>query len=236
MRADKLLSHLGYGSRKEVKKFLKQGALKVNGEAVKDGKAQVDTDVQEVEVFGEPVVYRDYIYLMMHKPAGLISATEDENEETVVDLLEPEDALFEPFPVGRLDKDTTGLLLLTNDGKLAHRLTSPKHKADKEYVVTLAEPLSDSAVQQLEAGVTLDDGYTTKPARIAATDAASVVFITIQEGKYHQIKRMMAAVGNRVKELERVRMGTLILDEDLNPGEYRELTEVELNQLSGEKT
>jgi 16S rRNA pseudouridine516 synthase len=234
MRADKLMAHLGYGSRKEVKGLLKKGILTADGKSVKDGKTHIDTEKQEVEVFGEPVEYREFIYLMMNKPSGLISATEDETEETVIDLLTPEDALFAPFPVGRLDKDTTGLLLLTNDGRLAHKLTSPKHKVDKEYRVELAEPLTKTAREKLEAGVELDDGYETKPARVTQTDAATVIFLTIQEGKYHQVKRMMAACGNHVKELERVRMGTLFLDEILEAGEYRELTDKELAVLRGE--
>lgn len=231
MRADKLLAHLGHGSRREVKKFLKQGALIVNGEPVKDPKKHVNTDEQEVELFGEKVVYREFIYLLMNKPAGLISATEDNEEETVIDILEPEDALFAPFPVGRLDKDTTGLLFITNDGKLAHQLTSPKRKVDKEYRVHLRDPITADAVKKLKEGVALEDGYTTKPAEVSETDTPTVIFLTIQEGKYHQVKRMMAACGNHVESLERIRMGSLLLDEDLKPGEYRELTEAELTRL-----
>lgn len=234
MRADKLLSHLGHGSRREVKKFLKQGALVADGKPVKDAKTHVNTEEQEIELFGEKVVYREFIYLLMNKPAGCISATEDKEEETVVDILEPEDALFQPFPVGRLDKDTTGLLLITNDGKLAHQLTSPKRKVDKEYRVVLRDPITKDTAAKLEEGIVLDDGYETKPATVAETDDPTVIFLTIQEGKYHQVKRMMAACGNFVKELERVRMGTLILDEELAPGQYRELTEAELSRLRSE--
>lgn len=231
MRADKLLSHLGHGSRREVKRFLKQGALLVDGEAVKDPKTHVDTENQEVELFGEKVTYREFIYLLMNKPQGVISATEDAAEETVIDILTPEDALFSPFPVGRLDKDTTGLLLLTNDGKLAHQLTSPKRKVDKEYRVTLSEPITEDVIQKLKEGIVLDDGYETKPAGTARTESDKVIFLTIQEGKYHQVKRMMAACGNHVEALKRVRMGTLVLDEELSEGEYRELTESELERL-----
>ncbi|SDO13172.1 pseudouridine synthase [Alkalicoccus daliensis] len=232
MRADKLLSHLGHGSRREVKRFLRQGALVVNGETVKDPKTHVDTENQEIELFGEKVTYREYIYLLMNKPSGVISATEDAEEDTIIDILEPEDVIFAPFPVGRLDKDTTGLLLLTNDGKLAHQLTSPKRKVDKEYRVTLSEPITEEALRKLREGVLLEDGYKTKPAKAVSTESNNIIFLTIQEGKYHQVKRMMAACGNHVEELERVRMGTLYLDDDLSPGEYRELTEKEVQRLS----
>ncbi|MFC4737614.1 pseudouridine synthase [Bacillus daqingensis] len=231
MRADKLLADLGYGSRKDVKKLFREKALTADGEVVPSGKTHVYPDEQKLEVFGEPVIYRTHIYLMMNKPDGLLSATEDAVQETVVDILEPEDQLFEPFPIGRLDKDTTGLLLLTNDGKLAHRLTSPKHKVDKEYRVHLARPLSAEGEQRLKEGMTLEDGLETKPAQVSHTDDPLVIFLTIQEGKYHQVKRMIAACGSHVAELERVRMGPLVLDEDLKRGEYRELTEQELARL-----
>ncbi|NJP36935.1 pseudouridine synthase [Alkalicoccus luteus] len=231
MRADKLLANLGYGSRKDVIKLFRQKALTVDGEAVTNGKTHVYPDKQTLEVFGEEVTYKEYIYLMMNKPDGLLSATEDAVQETVVDILEPEDQLFEPFPIGRLDKDTTGLLLLTNDGKLAHRLTSPKHKVDKEYRVHLARPLSAEGEQRLKEGMTLEDGLETQPAQVSRTDDPRVIFLTIQEGKYHQVKRMIAACGSHVEELERVRMGPLVLDEDLERGAYRELTDQELARL-----
>ncbi|MDQ0254970.1 16S rRNA pseudouridine516 synthase [Evansella vedderi] len=237
MRVDKLLANMGYGSRKEVKKLLKKGGLTVNGEVVKDGKVHVDPDNEQIEIFGEVVEYRPYIYLMMNKPRGVISATEDVSEPTVVDLLQTEDAIYEPFPVGRLDKDTTGLMFLTNDGKLAHQLTSPKKKVDKTYRVHIDAPLTTEDKEALEAGVILDDGYKTKPAVLTYTDGdlETRVRLTITEGKFHQVKRMFQACGRKVVELKRERIGTLHLDPELQPGEYRELTDEELESLrSGE--
>ncbi|QKS72113.1 rRNA pseudouridine synthase [Paenalkalicoccus suaedae] len=232
MRADKLLSHLGYGSRKDVKRLLKEGALVANGLTVKDGKVKVDPDKDELMLYGEPVEYREFIYIMLHKPAGTVSATEDTRDQTVIDLLGPDEVLFEPFPVGRLDKDTTGLLLLTNDGKLGHRLTSPKHKVDKEYRVHSKLPLTENDVEVLESGVKLDDGYETKPAKVRFEgEKRDVFWLTIQEGKFHQVKRMLEAVDNKVTALKRERHGSLLLDETLKPGQYRELTEEELQLL-----
>ncbi|PYZ93814.1 16S rRNA pseudouridine(516) synthase [Salipaludibacillus keqinensis] len=233
MRTDKLLANTGYGSRKEVKKLLKKGGFTVNGEVVKDGKVHVDPEKDTIEVFGEPVKYKEFVYLLMNKPKGYVSATEDAKEKTVIDLLEPEEVLFQPFPVGRLDKDTTGLLLLTNDGKLAHQLTSPKKKVDKTYLVHLDAPVSQVDIDALESGVTLDDGYKTKPATIDLVDPEdlTVVKITIQEGKFHQVKRMFITTGNKVIDLKRERMGSLYLDPHLERGSYRELTGLELAKL-----
>ena len=234
MRADKFMSSLGYGSRKDVKKLLKKGVFTVNGEVVKDPKTHVHEYEDEFTVFGERAEYRKYIYLMMNKPAGVISATEDPEEETVIDLLEDEDMIFEPFPVGRLDKDTTGLLLLTNDGKWAHRLTSPKHHMDKVYRVHLQLPATAEDASVCREGVTLDDGYVTKPAELDLLGEMEneVVRLTIREGKFHQVKRMFEALGNRVERLKREEVGSLPLDPELEPGAYRELSEEEISQLS----
>ncbi|WP_416151859.1 pseudouridine synthase [Salipaludibacillus sp. HK11] len=233
LRADKLLSNMGYGSRKDVKKLLKQGGFTANGETIKDGKKHVDPNKDTLVIMGEPVEYREFIYLIMNKPKGYVSATEDKNEATVIDILEPEDSIFQPFPVGRLDKDTTGLLLLTNDGKLAHQLTSPKKKVDKMYLVDLDHSVSQEDIVALENGVILDDGYETKPAKVELVDEynSTRVYITIQEGKYHQVKRMFQTRGNKVIRLERIRMGPLHLDPTLELGTYRELTEDELSML-----
>ncbi|UCZ52339.1 rRNA pseudouridine synthase [Bacillus shivajii] len=233
MRTDKLLANMGYGSRKEVKKLLKKGGLLVNGEKVTDGKTHIDPENDVIEVFGEKVEYKSFIYLMMNKPQGVISATEDISEETVIDILEPEDVIFEPFPVGRLDKDTTGLLLLTNDGKLAHQLTSPKKKVDKTYRVHIDAPLEEGDKEALEAGVVLDDGYETKPAKLEYINGESgtVVNLTITEGKFHQVKRMFEARGRKVVALKRESMGPLSLDPNLDLGTYRELTDEEIEWL-----
>jgi len=227
---------MGYGTRKEVKKLLKAGVVKVDGMTVKDAKTHVDPKEQVVTVWGEEVEYKPFIYLMMNKPKGVISATEDAVEETVVDLLEEEDRIFDPFPVGRLDKDTEGLLLLTNDGQLAHQLLSPKKHVPKTYEAIIDGEVTEEDVAAFRRGVVLDDGYETKPAKlvIVRSGLRSDVQITITEGKFHQIKRMFQAVGKRVVYLKRVQMGPLTLDETLEPGEYRELTDEEMALLKGE--
>ncbi|MBA9026224.1 pseudouridine synthase [Peribacillus huizhouensis] len=233
MRIDKLLANVGYGSRKEVKSLLKSGAVVVNDQVVKDAKAHVDPEVDHVTVHNEQVVYREFIYLMMNKPQGLISATEDNFQETVIDILEPEDAAMEPFPVGRLDKDTEGLLLITNDGQLAHQLLSPKKHVPKTYFAVINSEVSESDIEEFSKGVTLDDGYHTKPGelRIIKSGLTSDIELTIMEGKFHQVKRMFEAVGKRVIYLKRISMGSLTLDEELELGEYRELTDEELFAL-----
>ncbi|MFP8784038.1 pseudouridine synthase [Planococcus plakortidis] len=237
MRIDKLLSHTGFGSRKDVKILLKSKAVEVNGETVRDPKFHVDEKTDEVAVSGEPVVYREFIYLMMNKPQGVISATEDRFDQTVIDLLTEDEQRFEPFPVGRLDKDTEGLLLITNDGKLAHELLSPKKHVDKTYYARIDSPVTEEDIQAFKQGVTLDDGYETKPAQLCILNSAeeSEIELTITEGKFHQVKRMFESVNKRVVFLKRLSMGTLELDETLELGEYRELTEDELTKLKQRK-
>ncbi len=237
MRLDKLLANMGYGSRKEVKGLLKTGAVKVNGKAVKDAKLHVDPEAEEVSVHGEIIEYKEFIYLMMNKPQGVISATEDHQHETVVDLLEIDDAIYDPFPVGRLDKDTEGLLLLTNDGQLAHQLLSPKKHVPKTYFAIINMEVTEEDVEAFKKGVRLDDGYVTKPAEltILRSSESSEIELTIVEGKFHQVKRMFESRGKKVTYLKRISMGALPLDEELELGEYRELTEDELNLLRGKK-
>lgn len=238
MRLDKLLSHTGYGTRSEIKKLVKQGKVTVSGKVAKDSGLLVDPEMDEVAFDGEKVTYREVIYLMMNKPPGVISATEDRRERTVVDLLEPEDQLMEPFPVGRLDKDTVGLLLLTNDGQLAHELLSPRKHVPKTYEAVVQGDVGGEDQERFRAGVTLDDGYVTMPAelKILQKDSAeggvtSVISLTIMEGKFHQVKRMFEAVGKKVVFLKRVSMGPLELDADLEEGTYRELTDEEVALL-----
>ena len=233
MRLDKLLANMGYGSRKEVKALLKQKAVRVDDEIVKDSSLHVDPSKQNVTVFGERVEYVEYIYLMMHKPQGVISATEDKYDRTVIDLLDPIDQHFEPFPVGRLDKDTEGLLLITNDGQLAHNLLSPKKHVPKWYYAKIDGKVTESDIESFKQGVTLDDGYHTKPGelKILASGEQSEIELMIQEGKFHQVKRMFEAVGKKVTYLKRLSMGSLELDPELPIGEYRQLTEEELKAL-----
>jgi 16S rRNA pseudouridine516 synthase len=233
MRIDKMLANLGYGSRKEVKGLLKKGAVKINGEIVKDAKEHIDPNQNVVTINGQEVVYKEFIYLMMNKPGGVISATEDNRDETVIDLLEMEDQVYEPFPVGRLDKDTEGLLLITNDGQLSHRLLSPKKHVPKTYFAVIEGEVTKEDILAFRNGVILDDGYETKPGELVILKSGlmSDIELTITEGKFHQVKRMFQAVGKRVVYLKRISMGSLKLDETLELGEYRELTDEELEEL-----
>lgn len=227
MRLDKLLSHTGFGSRKEVKPLLKSGAVVVNDTIQKDSKTQVNPDKDQITVHGTPVVYQEFVYFMLHKPQNVVSATEDNVSETVIDLLAQEDTLTDPFPVGRLDKDTEGLLIITNDGTLAHNLLSPKKHIDKTYYAKIDGDVTAADVEAFAAGIELDDGYTCKPASLEII-TPNEINVTIQEGKFHQVKRMFAARGKTVSYLKRISMGNLQLDESLELGEYRPLTEAEL--------
>ncbi|MHC8517386.1 pseudouridine synthase [Sporosarcina sp. ITBMC105] len=233
MRLDKLVSNMGFGSRKEVKGLLKKGAIQVNGVPVKDPALHVHPEQDEVSILGERIIYREFIYLMMHKPQGVISATEDNRDRTVIDLLDDEYRHFEPFPVGRLDKDTEGLLLLTNNGKLAHELLSPKKEVPKMYYAHIEGVVDQEDVERFAEGVTLEDGYFTKPGMLKILKSAPIseIELTITEGKFHQVKRMFEAVGKKVIYLKRMTMGELTLDESLALGECRELTDEEINLL-----
>lgn len=233
-RLDKILSNLGYGTRNELKKIMKKGIVSVNGEVVKDSSLKVDPETDIIEVNGEQIFYREFIYLMMNKPSGVISATYDNRDETVIDLLEVDHQVFEPFPVGRLDKDTVGLLFLTNDGDLNHRLISPKWHVDKVYYAKIDKKVTESDVEAFKKGITLDDGYICKEAKLeilSSSDDGSEIHVTIQEGKFHQVKRMFQAVGKEVIYLRRIEFGGIPIDEELEEGEYRELTEEELAHL-----
>lgn len=235
LRLDKLLGRMGVGTRKEIRKLVKAGRVTVDGEIVSDPGLHVFPERDRVEVDGRPVYYRENIYLMMNKPAGVVSATTDRSWETVIQLLEPEHARFKPFPVGRLDKDTEGLLLLTNDGKMAHRLLSPKKRVPKRYFALVRGAVTDRAVEAFRRGVVLDDGYRALPAEliIRSSGPQSETEVIVYEGKYHQVKRMFEAVGHRVVYLKRIAMGPLQLDPSLEAGEYRELTEEEVALLKG---
>ena len=233
-RLDKIISNLGYGSRKDVKSFAKKGLIEVDGIIVKDNGMIVDTEKSTIKINGEEILYRKYIYLMMNKPDGVISATQDNRDETVIDLLDIDHQAFEPFPVGRLDKDTVGLLLLTNDGELNHRLIAPKWHVDKVYYAKIDKKVDEKDIVAFKSGITLDDGYKCLEANLEillSSDEGSEIRLTIQEGKFHQVKRMFEAVGKSVIYLKREEFGGLLLDTDLEEGEYRELTNEELSLL-----
>ena len=236
MRLDKFLANSGIGTRKEVKIILKKGKITVNEKIVKDAKIQIDEIKDNVKIEGEKITYKPFVYIMMNKPSGVISATEDGKHKTVIDLLCEKYKNYKVFPVGRLDIDTEGLLLLTNDGVLAHNLLSPKKHVDKKYYVELKEPLTIEKKKILESGIKLEENFVTKKAKIEIIDKdedieVNSVFITISEGKFHQVKRMFKFVANEVLYLKRVKMGKLLLPEDLKLGEYRELSEEEMNLI-----
>ncbi|MCY9694707.1 pseudouridine synthase [Paenibacillus alginolyticus] len=237
-RLDKILAHVGIGTRSELKRLAKEGAIFVNGVKVKDSGMQVNPDTDIITVNGEPVLYREFVYLMMNKPQGVVSATEDNRDRTVVDLLDKAYAPFEVFPVGRLDKDTEGFLLLTNDGKLAHNLLSPRKHVPKTYFAKVEWEVNESDREAFSQGVTLDDGYETLPGilKILKTgkeseNELSEIELTIMEGKFHQVKRMFQAVGKKVVYLKRISMGPLELDPSLALGQVRELSKDELFAL-----
>lgn len=235
MRIDKYLANMNIGSRKEVHKLIKAGLVSVNGKIVKTPKEKVkETDV--VEVNGQKITYQQYHYFLLNKPKGVLSATEDLHQKTVIDLLEVKDQYKDLAPVGRLDKDTTGLLLITNDGQLNHELLAPNKHVDKVYQALIAGQVTIDTVATFASGMKLKDGTVLKSAKLEILDVdeskdQSKIRITIKEGKYHQIKRMFGAVGMKVLKLDRLQMGSLQLDPQLKRGHYRELTEEELSAL-----
>ena len=234
MRLDKFLSDMGVGSRSELKRSIRKGLVTVDGQVQKDPGADVDT-TSEIFFDGNPVLYQSFEYYMMNKPADVISASEDRRQKTVLDLMDSRKRK-DLFPAGRLDRDTEGLLLITNDGQLAHRLLSPKHHVDKCYFVRVSGALGEADVQRFADGIPYDEALTAMPAKLRILESGtdfSTAETTIQEGKFHQIKKMFAALGNgrEVVYLKRLSMGPLTLDPDLAPGEYRALTEEELAAL-----
>lgn len=233
MRLDKFISSTTTLSRAEAKKIIKKGIL-INDKLIKTPDYKVDEFNDQVIVDGKRLVYKKYVYIMMNKPQDTISATEDAIEKTVVDILKEEDRIHKVFPVGRLDKDTEGLMLLTNDGELAHRLISPKKDVVKKYYVEVSGELKEEHIPIVEAGVILEDGYKCKPARLEILESIedkSKANIYISEGKFHQVKRMMKLLGTTVTYLKRLSIGELLLDENLVLGEYRYLTNEELDKL-----
>ena len=241
MRIDKLLCELNMGSRSQVKELIRKGAVQVNGQVVKKPETKVDALADQIICAGKICRYQLFVYYMMNKPQGVITATQDASAKTVMDLFREQYGkrnrgditgipLKDMFPVGRLDKDTEGLLLITNNGALAHELLSPAKHVPKQYFVRLDGALSTKQAGQLECGVTIGSGEKTKPAIVEGV-GSDQCYITITEGKFHQVKRMFQAVGLTVTYLKRMSMGSLLLDEHLAPGEIRELTENEVKEL-----
>lgn len=234
MRLDKYLAEMGVGTRQEVKKQIRQGKAAVNGTVVKAADTKIDETSDEVTICGRNISYVSYEYYMLNKPAGVVSATEDRRDTTVIDLIK-EKKRKDLFPVGRLDKDTEGLLLITNDGDLAHRLLAPKKHVDKVYYAKIDGMVTEEDVKRFAERIDIgaEEEEMTRPAKLDIMKSAeeSEIRLTIHEGKFHQVKRMFLAVGKEVTYLKRERMGTLCLDENLKPGEYRLLTEEEIENV-----
>lgn len=233
VRLDKILGNMGYGSRKELKKIIKHGLIKVDGEVVKKSSIHVNPYESIIEINGEIVEYREKIYIMMNKPKGVISATYDNRHNTVIDLLEEKYLSFNPFPMGRLDIDTEGLLIITNDGKLSHDILSPKKHIPKTYYAHIRGEVKEEDVEAFKEGIILDDDYKTLGSLLEIEESGEVskINLTIFEGKFHQVKRMFEARNKKVLYLKRIAMGRLRLDDNLELGEYRELSDQELDLL-----
>lgn len=235
IRLDKFLSEMKKGTRKEIKEAVKRGRITVNGDIVKNADLKINPDTDTVCFDNAAVKFARYEYFIMNKPQGVISATKDEQEQTVIDLIQ-DNVRSDLFPVGRLDKDTEGLLLITNNGDLAHRLLSPSRHVKKIYYAKIEGIVTEDDKLKFSKGITLSDGTITKPAslKILVSAPISEIELTIYEGKYHQVKRMFAACGKHVLYLKRICMGNLYLDKELKTGEYRQLTENELDLLCGD--
>jgi 16S rRNA pseudouridine516 synthase len=227
-RLDKIISDTGAATRRETKELIRQGRVTVNGRIAASAEEKYDPDAVSIVIDGRPVQSASYFYYMLHKPAGVLTATEDRTQKTVIDLLPERLQRQGLFPVGRLDKDTTGLLILTNDGGFAHRLMSPKSKIPKVYYAVVDGRPEEADIQAFGEGVVLADGTKCLPARLAlCTPGGTEVLVTVYEGKYHQVKRMLASRGTPVLALKRLSIGGVELDPDLEPGETRELTAAE---------
>lgn len=230
IRLDKFFTETATLTRSEAGKAIKAGLVIVDGKVIKKPDCKIDETKARVVYNGEHINYKKFVYIMLNKPEGVVSATEDTKQKTVLDLLPEKYKKMGLFPCGRLDKDTLGLILLTNDGTSAHNLLAPKKHVSKTYKYECAEFLSKQNKHKIEQGIELKDGFVTKPCKIEILNDKSG-YITLTEGKYHEIKRMFGAISNKITYLERVSFGSLILDENLKRGEWRELTEEEINKL-----
>ena len=231
MRLDKFLSITGTCSRSDAKRAIRAKSITVNGTVARTADAQVNENRDEILFYGRKIIYRQYSYIMLNKPEGVVSATDDGRDTTVLDLLPDGVRNERMFPCGRLDKNTLGLMLITDNGDLAHRLLAPKSHVSKRYRFKARDPISQSDAKRFEDGLTLEDGYVTQPARIELDDGGTGGIITLTEGKYHQIKRMLEALDNKITYLERISFGPLVLDGALARGEWRYLNEHEIAEL-----
>lgn len=232
IRLDKYLCEMSVGTRSEVKKYIRQGRITVDGKKVVKPEEKVDEQSQQVSMDNQLIGYEAFEYYMLYKPAGVVSATVDKKEKTVLDLI-TDKKRKDLFPIGRLDKDTEGLLLITNNGEMAHRLLAPRKHVDKTYYATIEGRVTEKEVKMFSEGLSIGNDEYAKPSvlKILKTGDTSEIELTIQEGKFHQVKRMFHAVGMEVTYLKRISMGSLVLDESLQKGEYRPLTKKEVEQL-----
>lgn len=231
IRIDKFVSEQAGITRSEAKTAIKKKQVTINDNIVKSADVKLDTEKDIVAYNGKELIYREFMYIMLNKPDGVVCATRDELSETVLQLLPPELIRKGLFPAGRLDKDTEGFVFITDDGALAHKMLSPKSHVEKEYIVTLEKPYEEKYRDIFANGVTIDGGEKCMPATIIFTDDVKVVRLILHEGKYHQVKRMMQAVGNKVTHLKRIRIGGIMLDEALESGKAREITKEEIDRL-----
>ena len=232
MRLDKFLTELGIGTRKEVKEIVKKGHIKVNENIAKNSDIKIDENNDKIYLDNELLVYEKFVYLMLNKPAGVVSATFDNRDKTVIDLIN-EYKHLNLFPFGRLDKDSEGLLIISNDGQLAHHLLSPKKHVDKTYYVDVEGLVTEDDIQKFKEGITLDDGKLCKSAKLEIIESNNIskCYVTISEGVFHQVKRMFESVNKKVIYLKRITFGNISLDNSLKLGEYRKLTEEEIERL-----
>jgi 16S rRNA pseudouridine516 synthase len=237
MRLDKFLCDCHVGTRKDVKKLIKDGKVKVDGTLAKSFDMKIDEEKSVVTLNGEKVVYEKYVYFMMNKPQGYISATEDKYKNTVLNLLSDEYKNYNLFPAGRLDIDTEGFLLLTDDGVFAHNILSPKKHVSKTYFALIDGKVKDEHIKMFEDGITLEDGYKTLPAKLKILKSSdkSEIELTIYEGKFHQVKRMFEAIGSHVTYLKRIAMGNLFLDEKLPLGEIKKLNKDDILKIEADR-
>lgn len=239
VRVDKFLHDMNVGTRSQIRKLIKEKAVFVNDVVAKSGRVKVAPVVDQVRLREQVITYQQYFYFMMNKPLGVVTATEDRKQKTVMDLFNKVDFRKDLFPVGRLDKDTEGLLLITNNGPLAHQLLAPERHVQKTYEAVVTGQITDPAVKQFADGMVLKDGTQLKPADLtilnySALDEQTLVHVTLKEGKYHQVRRMFGSLGERVVSLKRISFGPLQLEEGLLPGTYRELSDEEIEKLKTE--
>lgn len=231
MRIDKFVSEQAGVSRSDAKAMIKKGQISINGVPARSSDAKIDPEKDSVTICGKEIIYRKFMYIMLNKPDGVVCATRDGLSSTVLELLPYEFRRKGLFPAGRLDKDTEGFVFITDDGALAHKMLSPKNHVEKEYVVTLEKDAEEHYVELFSSGMTIDGGEKCLPAKLVPTNDTRIVHLILHEGKFHQVKRMIEAAGNKVVHLKRVRMGGIELDPQLSSGECREITQEELSRL-----